>query len=168
MKKTLTAMTVLLLAASAHAQVFQCVENGRKVFSDKPCGQDAKPLEVRPSSGRVTPSSPQSAGANEAAQKQSQDDLSKRADLAVKKRLLDEEIYRKEQRLKSLRSDMEQKLADLREKKRNANNNLAGATWENSISQEMNSVVASYDSQFRFIEGEISALRSQRATLDKP
>lgn len=42
---------------------------------------------------------------------------------------------------------MEQELAALRIKKMQANNNLAGATWEQSISTEMSVVVEKYKVQ---------------------
>lgn len=42
---------------------------------------------------------------------------------------------------------MEQELAALRTKKMQANNNLAGATWEQSISTEMSVVVEKYKVQ---------------------
>lgn len=42
---------------------------------------------------------------------------------------------------------MEQELAALRAKKMQANNNLAGATWEQSISTEMSVVVEKYKAQ---------------------
>lgn len=158
-------IAALLAASAAQAQIFQCVVDGRKVFSDQPCGKDSKAVDVRPAAGRARLAPATEGGAPQQA---TPSDLTKRADDAVKKRFLDEDIYRKEQRVKSLRAEMESKLAELREKKRYAYNNLAGATWEASISQEMNATVASYDSQIRSVESEISALRSQRAAMDKP
>ena len=56
-------------------------------------------------------------------------------------------------------------LAALRAKKAHANNNLAGAMWEQSISQEMSAVVARYDVRIRAIRGEIERLQGERARL---
>jgi hypothetical protein len=42
---------------------------------------------------------------------------------------------------------MESDLQALKNKKRSANNNLAGAVYEQSISSEMNAVTASYNNK---------------------
>ncbi|SEG07299.1 hypothetical protein SAMN05216242_11576, partial [Thauera chlorobenzoica] len=53
----------------------------------------------------------------------------------------------------------------LRNKKDRANNNLAGAMWEQSISEEMNATVARYDLRMRGIRDEIKRLEEQRAGM---
>lgn len=50
-------------------------------------------------------------------------------------------------------------------KKAQANNNLAGAVWENSISEEMTAVVGRYDVRIRAIQGEIERLKGERERL---
>lgn len=153
---------VLLLAASAHAEVYKCVENGKQVFSDQPCSKDAQKLNVKPASGAAADSAAQQpANASE-----SSADFVKKTDLAVKRRILDEDIYRKEQRIKGIREEMEAKLEALRQKKRQANNNLAGAVWEQSISDEMVATANSYDTKLRTAERELSDLRARRSALN--
>lgn len=56
-------------------------------------------------------------------------------------------------------------LAALRAKKAQANNNLAGAVWENSISEEMSAVVARYDVRIRGLREEIRRLEGEREAL---
>lgn len=60
---------------------------------------------------------------------------------------------------------MNAELAALRAKKAQANNNLAGAVWENSISEEMTTVVGRYDLRIRAIQGEIERLQGERESL---
>lgn len=52
-----------------------------------------------------------------------------------------------------------------RRTKKNQANNLAGAMWEQSISQEMSAVVARYDVRIRAIQGEIERLQGERERL---
>jgi hypothetical protein len=52
---------------------------------------------------------------------------------------------------------MESDLQALKNKKRSANNNLAGAVYEQSISSEMNAVTASYNNKI-IIQNEIDRL----------
>lgn len=44
-----------MLALPVHAQIYKCTEDGKTVFSDKPCRPDAKPIEVRPAAGQADP-----------------------------------------------------------------------------------------------------------------
>lgn len=60
---------------------------------------------------------------------------------------------------------MSGELAALRAKKAQANNNLAGAVWENSISEEMSAVVARYDVRIRGLREEIRRLEGEREAL---
>lgn len=41
----------MLLSATAQAEVYRCVENGKQVFSDVPCSKDAEKLKVSPAAG---------------------------------------------------------------------------------------------------------------------
>lgn len=43
--------SLLMATWTAHAQVYKCVENGRKVFSDIPCSNSAEKVDVRPAAG---------------------------------------------------------------------------------------------------------------------
>lgn len=45
---------LFLLAVSAHAEIYTCEENGRKMFSQQPCGKDAKTVTLQNNGRRVT------------------------------------------------------------------------------------------------------------------
>jgi predicted secreted Zn-dependent protease len=48
-------LATVLIAASAHAQVHMCRQpDGRKIYSDLPCGPDERIVDVRPASGGAT------------------------------------------------------------------------------------------------------------------
>lgn len=45
----------MIMALPAQAQVFKCIEGGKTVFSDKPCGQSAQEIKVKPARGASEP-----------------------------------------------------------------------------------------------------------------
>lgn len=52
----IAAAVVAILGAPAQAQqIFKCNENGKTVFSDHPCGETARELDVRPARGGYDP-----------------------------------------------------------------------------------------------------------------
>lgn len=54
--KTLIAFAVAALISPAQAQqVFKCSEGGKTVFSDRPCGETAREIDVRPPRGGYDP-----------------------------------------------------------------------------------------------------------------
>lgn len=42
MRQCVAGLLALLVVGTASAEIYQCDENGRKVFSQQPCGEDAK------------------------------------------------------------------------------------------------------------------------------
>lgn len=160
----LVTLAALLLATSAHAQVYKCRIDGQMVFSDQPCVADAKPIDVRPASGRAATPAPGETAApvSPAAQLKARGDQMERERLV---RDLDHRISVEHSRIRDQEDNMARELAALRAKKDQANNNLAGAMWEQSISQEMSAVVARYDVRIRAIHGEIERLQGERERL---
>ena len=56
-------------------------------------------------------------------------------------------------------------MAKLKDSKRYANNNLAGAVWEESLSNEMAAIAAQYDTDVRAIDVEIDRLNDELKRL---
>jgi len=137
----------LIVAAPmfTHAEIYKCTNNGNITFSDIPCTNNAKPIEVNV----YIPPEDIVAKANQQTQDIEQN-------LATSKKLRQIDTLQREIEIKKLQRDNE--LRSLRDKKGLAANNLAGATWENSISAEMQSVTLRY-------QGEIEALNSQITAL---
>lgn len=153
MFKTMFVAVTLFSASLASAQMYKCTINGSLTFSDKPCGADATVIEVKTQkAGSDTPDPGIAAMA---------DELSKDRRRAE----LDKEIKAAEDQLIAIGARMNTELALLRKKKDYANNNLAGATWESSISQEMNAVTEKYRIQSQGVENRLARLRDERAKL---
>lgn len=150
---------VLFLPLVCGAEVYRCQDGGTTVFSATPCGPGARAVVVRPASGVGASAEDGNPSATGSA-------LLERADLASRKRILADEIWRKERQIASLQSEHEARQAELREKKSRANNNLAGATWEKSISEEMQSVTADYATRTGVLLKELEGLREKRKALD--
>jgi len=159
-------ISILMVAATvgANAQVYRCTVNGRAVYADAPCGTESRSIDARPAAG--TSPSTSSVGTPDPATESSAA-LAKRADVAARRRILNDDIDRKQARIKTLRGEMEQRLEALKAKKSYARNNLAGAVWEQSISDEMMAVATSYDNKIRSEERELSELRKQLSEIPK-
>lgn len=156
--KLLLMIAAALLSGHVQAQVYKCTEGGKTVFSDKPCGQDARVVEMKPASGAVGDQSGIDAAARTRA-------YVEESDRTVKRRMLSQEIGRKEHELKGVQDALDKEMAALRNKKQYAANNLAGATWEASISQEMQAVTASHEGRIKRLQAEIDRLAEERDAL---
>ena len=144
----------------AHA-VYKCKKSSGYVYQDKPCIAQAPPDSPSPSSKTSTPdASPSAAQETETAIRLRRDKEylavrekeKRRADLRY-------EIDSSENRVSSLQRQMNSELAILSERKSRANNNLAGATLEQSISVEMQAVTQKYSVQIEVEEQRIDRMR---------
>ena len=139
---------------AAQADVYRCRQaDGSVIYSDAPCAPDARKIEVK----TVAPSIEEQKRAEERL-KDWGHDLAL-SDLKTRRAGLAREIADSEARIDALNAHMEQELALLRAKKLRANNNLAGATWEESISKEMEAVTRKYQTQIDRIQRHIDRTR---------
>jgi len=165
------ALLGIAISASVSAQVYKCREGGTTVFSATPCAVNAKPIDVRPASGaaRTQPAERQAELQQNTARAGSvqQNALTDRADVAARRRILEDEIYRKERSVSALYDELAAKQEQLRQKKNLSMNNLAGATWEQSISDEMKAVADEYSIKIRGALGEFDALKHKRDELNR-
>jgi len=148
-------ISIVLLAAipAAQAAVYKCTINGATEFSDRPCAPNAQRHEV--SFGR--PSEADAAASRERTQQ-----ALGRGLLERQRRRVDRQIADAEERRARLEMRRDSELAALRADKTRAANNLAGATWENSIATEMQAVVMRYEPQIKAVIDEITALKARR------
>lgn len=170
--KALIALVATLLATATQAQVYKCEVGGKKVFSDKPCAVDAQPIQVRPATGstqaatgrqQVAPPAP--AATEVPTGSAAPISLSDRASNLAKRRSLKDQIYRKEIEADKLEKEMQDKIQALRNQRRYANNNLAGATWQNSLAEEMNAVADSYGTRIQRVRADVDRLRADRDAI---
>lgn len=168
MKRVIGAL-LICVAWPATAQVYKCKDGNTTVFSATPCAAEARPIDVRPASGasRQAPSTSAApaqggAAAGDAAMPRN---MMQRADDAARRRILDDDIWRKQRALDALHDELSLRQTQLRNKKTWATNNLAGAVWEQSISDEMQAVAAEYDIKIRKATKEIDELKAARAQI---
>ena len=170
MRRTILFCTAtILLTSPAYAQVYKCKVGGRTVFTDQPCDETAKPIAVRPGAGYHVPT--QQAGQEDAAAPATAAPSAPRsrleeADRRVKQRIIQDKIANQENRIIALRQRRDDELAELRRRKGYANKNLAGATWEQSISTEMQAINSRYDTEMRIIQSDIEQLRREYSDLN--
>lgn len=168
-KRMVCGLALAALAGLAQAQVYKCKQaDGTTVFADAPCAVGAKPIEVAPASGpgRSDAARAEGARAGESAPGAARaPSFNEKADIAVRRRLLQNDIDVQERRIAATIDEMNAKLAELRNRKRFASNNLAGATWQNSLSEEMRAVAASYDTEINGMRDELARMRSERDRL---
>lgn len=175
MNRLALALIAAAAAAPAHAQVYKCKDaSGTTIFASQPCGAGAQALDVRPASGASRPSAtapaasivaPGARPSTEDAIPAAPRSMSQRADDAARRRILDDDIWRKQRGIDALQEELHTRQQQLRNKKTWANNNLAGAVWEQSISDEMQAVAAEYDIKIRRASKDLDELKAKRAQL---
>ena len=152
-------LAVVLACSAANADVYKCQQNGKMVFSDQPCGGSAEKINVKPASGHADSVSEADAVAASKA-------FIDKTNASAKRNALDADIERAQDRINSLQNSRDRELAALSEKKRRANDNLAGAVWEDSISNEMIAVTNSYATRIAVEERKLAQLNAKRAALN--
>jgi Domain of unknown function (DUF4124) len=156
---------------SALAEMYKCVENGKTTFQGTPCVGAGATVSVTPANG--SSSSPQPSPASDKSQPPEQSSLAKTKDhvrsMELERRLRENayEIENLESKIRGYQSGLDRDLAALRRKKAYAENNLAGATYEQSISTEMQSVSDRYKVNIQIAQDQMSQLRSEASELRK-
>lgn len=150
-----TILSIALLApALTQAAVYQCKVNGQTVFSDQPCGDDAKEIDVKPPARNG--SDMVSDGAR---------DFLEHRDRKNKIERIDRDIDRLEKEKAQIRKKMDDALDRYQQQKSLANNNLAGATWEQALANEADVMRQRYQSEIDDLDDDIERLREDRRRL---
>lgn len=160
--RTSIVFLLFMSAATSYAGQFHvCTDaNGKKSFQEQPCPQGSK-AETRtyeksepaaaPTENRLSTDNPIY---------QDIRDNNRRLEL-------ERNIKRSERRIDELEDRRAQELAALRNKKRYANNNMAGATWEQSISTEMQAVTERYSSMIETERDKLKRMREELREVSK-
>jgi hypothetical protein len=154
-------LTRIILASiigigTAQADIYQCKDaKGHTVFSQLPCAQDAKKITVQ----TYTPTQAEIEGTKAANAQNRQ--LIDQGQAERHARNLQSKLSSAEQHLRDLKQKRDIALQNLRSKKALANNNLAGAVYENSISNEMRAVSEQYGADISATQQQISDLRRE-------
>jgi len=142
----------------------KCVDDvGKVVYQSAPCPATAKGSEITLQKAPPVPvASPVDA--------EELKRIQQTANAMERERKLKEinrAISDTEELITDYRQAMNSELSALQQKKQLAQNNLAGATWEQSISAEMSSVTQKYDALIRDQQTRIERLRADADQLRK-
>lgn len=167
---------LLLEASSASAAIYRCMVDGKLTFSDSPCsGSDSKSNVYMEEKPKETNTQRKNFKSDEGPDRKSMDVKNSYLDKSCSKEvisrlemryfILDDEVKREEEKVKDLRENQESELDILRKKKHYSANNLAGATWEQSISEEMNSVTELYNNKIKYLNDSLQEKKSERLEI---
>lgn len=158
--RSIIAALCLLAALPAAAQVNKCIVAGRVVYQAAPCKPGTQQAVIQPRSDV----SEAAAQANR--EKFLADDKVRQTN--NRRDRLDAEIAARETDISDYQKAMDGELAALQTRKARANNNLAGATWEQSLATEMQAVTAKYKAKIETAQERIKTLRAERERLGAP
>lgn len=135
--KTGTLLITLALISPVESAVYKCIINDKPVFSQLPCAPDAESITIK------TPKKSIAVPYQGSAKQKMQHRLDAHEMKSAAKTTATK-IKKADQRIAKYEREMNNKLNALKRKKGRANNNLAGAQWESSISEEMTAVTNKY------------------------
>lgn len=145
-------LAAFMLASAAEAEIYKCERDGETVFSQTPCAPNAQEVTVKvhtPDPEAAKLAAERAEATNEA------------VDTSMERRRIEREISDLEDRIRGYERRMDSELTSLRLKKTRAANNTAGATWEQSISDEMSAVTSRYQTKIDSAQRQIDRLRDR-------
>ena len=167
------ALTSLALVSPVAHAVYKCQVNGTTTYQAQPCSGASKPgqqMNIRSGSPAGTQSdakpeiqsgAQKSPSSSAGAEKQAVEQMARDRQI----REANYEIGNLERRIANRSEQMTREMDALRAQKARANNNLAGATWEQSLSTEMQAVASRYKVMNDADQEQIKALRAKVAGL---
>lgn len=177
-KTRAAAIVLLCFAASSAWAVNRCIgPDGKVVFQDAPCSGKGEMIRVRPASG-PSPSPAQVQGTDSSSGGTSDEKRPLTEAQRIEQQIAASQKARRKQELEvrivpdaefavaQHRMQCDQQIRDLQAKKATANNNLAGATWEGSISQEMTAIATRCDTRNRELREQADRFRAECQRLD--
>lgn len=179
-------MLAAVIAACAFTNpawaVFKCQDaNGRFSFQETPCAAGSKggEIDVKPAAGHAAkpaavtapPQPSDSAAAVPAAKPMSEAERLNAQAATIRKRnrlsdLKNRHIPDAYGAVENSKNQCELRMAGLRNNKRFATNNLAGATYENSLSTEMQALATQCDSDQRRLNRDLDRLLAERKDIE--
>ncbi|MGL4938010.1 hypothetical protein [Shewanella sp.] len=147
----LATLATSIMQFAAVADVYKCADGK---YQADPCDESSKPVDLSAVGSVVT-------GSNHPAQRS--DDASKKQEISayIDNQRISREITKLENDRKRVLAMRDQRMRDLQNGRRYANNNLAGATWQQSLAQEMAAVAQQADTQVESIDRQIEQLKKE-------
>ena len=160
-------LSLLLIAPAFGQTMYKCPNAAGVVnFQQMPCtpqgGGETVPVKAIPTGAGADSGSPQRASETDRVKQLAHQAERERRFLEIRR-----EIDELERKTRDYRKDMANEMSSLKNKKQFSTNSLAGAVWEQSISDEMNAVSSKYDSLIRSAQSQIDSLRQEETQLRK-
>lgn len=172
MKAPLFALLLAAVAPMCTAQeTFKCKVNGSFVYQDRPCPGAARYSDAMPGKVAKTESAPPVVSQSDKAAPLS--DLEKQKAFIAKgakdRKISDlkYQIENTEASISNSHAAMQYELAALDARRGGANNNLAGATYLQSLATEKNAVTSRYESEISTQRERLKNLREDLAKAQK-
>lgn len=169
---TATLITLLLTSPGAWA-VYKCkAPDGRTVYQERPCADgQGTTVDTRPAAGygastAASAAAPQASTAAAASQSQTRRKEGVFGPKWQRMTYLEQRgVPEVRSALYHLTQNCERKMRELEAQKARANNNLAGATWEQSISAQMQAEATMCDMRSRELQAEKDKLEKELREL---
>lgn len=152
MKKLIVA-AALLAAMNAHAEIYKCQAGGKVAFSDKPCDAGATSTTVQASAVMVGSDPGRTASVANALEKNR------------RTKEISAEIETRLKNVEGLQAQMAAEIDNIEANKARAANNLAGATWVQSLSTQQAATVEKYRTKIDAEQARIRLLQQELAGL---
>ena len=149
-------VSVCLFANPAMSEVYRCAEG---VYQSDPCDESSKPIDLS-NVGSVVAND--NALSTSSIRSESMT-AAKKSEISsyIRNRQIKREINKLESRREKVLVNRDRRMQELQDRGRYANNNLAGATWQQSLAQEMSAISQQADSEVSTIDRQIALLRTE-------
>lgn len=168
------------LAASPALAMYKCKDaDGHTAFQERPCeatGTKGNQIEVRPAAGHAPSAAPaastQATAAPAADAPQTEAERLRKLNERDRKQrrlkdLNEREISEAEGRIRSATNKCERRMGSAHGLKAYANNNLAGATWEQSLSTEMQAYATQCSAELSRYNAALDRLLAEKSRLEQ-
>jgi hypothetical protein len=148
-------LLALILSCSAQAEVYKCADGQ---YQADPCDENSQPVDLSGVGSFIESGdgiSQSSAVSNVTSEKK------KAITSYIEKRRISREIAQLESDRRRVIAARDQRLRNLRASGRYANNNLAGATWQQSLAQEQLAATQEADTMVSSIDRQIEQLKKE-------
>jgi hypothetical protein len=160
MRRTIFLAAAAITLASPAWAVFKCKNaDGRTTFQERPCeatGTTGHEIQTTPATGNNVPTQTYTA--------KTSDEMRKENRLLL---LNNTEITRARNEIKGASAKCDREMREVASRKSYANNNLAGATWEQSLSTEMQAIATRCGAEQTRLNNALDRLLSEKQQLEK-
>lgn len=166
--KTALLAALTIATATPAMAVYKCKDHlGRTVFQERPCetiGATGTQISTQPAAG-AQPRAEQASNQTEVQRLRAASE--RRSKEHRLRELKEREIPSAQSRARTASARCKGHMAAIGSQKAYANNNLAGATWEQSISTEMQAIATECSGQMHILNAEVDRLTNEKRLLEQ-